>query len=144
VARTVLLVGAAACLLSGVAGIGLAIAGSESLLSLLPPLAIDADALGGAVTAVALALVAVGVVHLGVLVGLGQGQRWAMSAGALLSSVLAVVSLALAAAAVSSALRAADYALPLIGAASLAFVATAAYAFVAVRLARELGSGSAS
>lgn len=143
-ARTVLIIGAVAWLLVGAGGFLLAAAGTGLLLSLLPPLAIDADALGGALTAVALALVLTGAAHLVVMLGLDRERRWARSAGALLSSVLAVTTLGLAAAAAASAVREPTYAWQLLGVALLAAVAAIAYAFAAIRLARELGSGSAS
>ena len=142
--RTVFLVGAAIWLLAGIGGIAVGAVGTESLLSLLPPLAIDAAALGGALTAVALALLAIGVMHLVVVGGIANDRRWASSAGVLLASALAILALALAATAVASALRDARYALPLIGAAALAAVGAAVYAYAAVRLAGQLGSGSVS
>lgn len=143
-ARRVLIVGAAAWLALGLVAIALAIAGTGSLLALLPPLAIDAEALGGALLAMGLALVVIGVGHIVVLAGLRRRQRWAMSAAALLASVLAVVSLGLAATAASSAMRQADSAPPLIGAACVGVASTVGYALAAARLARELGSGSPS
>lgn len=142
--RRVLLVGAVAWLLVGIVGIGLAVFGRAWLLTQLPPLAIDADALGGAVTAMALLVAGIGGAQLGVLVGLGRGWRWVWSAGALLASVLAALLLGLAATAISSALREAAYAAPLIGAACLAVCGMLAYSLVAVRLVRELGSGPAA
>lgn len=141
--RTVLVIGAAVWLLLGIGGIGLALVGRQWLLSSLPPLAIDADALGGALTAMALVALALGLVHLCLVIGLARGWRWARSAGALLASLLAAVSLGLVATAVSSALREAAYALPLAAGAALAAVGALGYAVVAVRLARSLGSGSA-
>ena len=50
-ARTILLCGAVLWLLAGIVGIGVASLGREWLLQILPPLAIGADALGGAVSA---------------------------------------------------------------------------------------------
>jgi hypothetical protein len=143
VARRVLVLGTAVWILLGAVALLLAAVGTDNLLAWLPPLAIDADALGGALTAVGLALVATGVTHLVVLLGLRRRRRWASSAGALLASVLAIASLALAATAFSSAVRESAYALPLIGAGSLVALAAAGYGIAAVRLARELGSGSA-
>jgi hypothetical protein len=143
VTRRVLLIGAVAWLMIGILGIGLAMFGRAWLLSQLPPLAIDADALGGALTAMALLVVGIGGAHLGVLVGLGRGWRWVWSAGALLASVLAALLLGLAATAISSALRETAYAAPLLGAACLAVLGMLGYALVAVRLARELGFGPA-
>ena len=141
--RTVLVIGAAVWLLVGIGGIWLSVVGREWLISSLPPLAIDADALGGALTATALVVLAIGLAHLGVLIGLTRGWRWARSAGALLASVLAAALLGLVAAAVSSAVREVAYALPLGAGAALAAVGVLGYATVAVRLARSLGSGSA-
>ena len=141
--RTVLVIGATVWLLAGLGVIGVAMGGREWLLSFLPPLAIDSDALGGALTAMALLVLAIGLAHLAVLIGLARGSRWVQSAGALLASVLAAVLVGLVAAAVSSAVREAAYALPLVGGATLAALGALGYAVVAVRLARSLGSGSA-
>ena len=82
--------------------------------------------------------------HLFVVAGLREGRRWAASAGALLAGVLAAAFVGLAAAAISSALRSPANALPLLVGAAAATCAAIGYALVAVRLARELGSGSAS
>jgi hypothetical protein len=142
VARRVLLVGAVGWLLVAIAGIGVAVAGVEALRSLLPPLAIDADALGGAITAVAVALLAVGSAHVAVL--LGDERRWAVSAGALLSAVVSIASLALAAAALASAARESALAWPLLGAGLFAGLVAIGYGVAAVRFARQLGTRSAS
>ena len=143
-ARKVLFIGAVVWLLAGAGAFVLAAVGTEQLLSLLPPLAIDADAVGGALTALALTLVVTGTAHLFVVAGLRDGRRWAGSAGVLLASVLAVVSVALAATAISSALLEPTYAWPLLAAAVLAASAATGYVIAAVLLARELGSGSAT
>ncbi|MGI8998621.1 MAG: hypothetical protein ACR2GO_02810 [Candidatus Limnocylindria bacterium] len=140
--RRVLIAGSVAWLLVGVIGLGLALPGRTWLISQLPPLGIDADALGGALIAVVFAVIGIGVAQVGVLVGLERRWRSARSAGALLASVLAAALLGMAAAALSSAAREAMYALPLICAGALALLGTIAYAVVAVRLAREVGSGS--
>ena len=141
-ARTILLLGAAGWLLAGAAGLVLALTGTEALLSVLPPLAIDADALGGALTAIGLTITVMGAAHLVVAFGVRAGRRWAMSAGVLLTSTLAVASVGLAAAAISSALRQAAMAAPLLVGGAVGFLAAAAYGIAAVRLARRLGSGS--
>lgn len=142
-ARTVLTIGGVVWLVAGAVAFTIGAVGVQGLLSLLPPLAIDADAVGGALTALALTLVTIATAHLFVVVGLREGRRWAASAGALLASILAIVCVGLAAAAVSSAVRSPGYALPLLGAAVVAVVAATGYVVAAVRLARELGSGSA-
>jgi len=144
VARTILFVGTIAWLLAGAAGIAVAVLGTDRLMSLLPPLAIDADAVGGALLTVALVLVGVGCAHLAVLIGLRRDLRWAGSAGALLGAVLAVACLALSAAALASATRDASLASALVVAAAGAALAAIGYGLVAVGLTRELTSGSAS
>jgi len=144
VTRTVFIVGAVVWLLVGTGGIGFAALGRGWLLSRLPALTIDADALGGALTAVAAVALAIGVAHVGVLTGLARGWRWGRSIGALLASVLGAALLGTAATAISSVMRDAAYAAPLLGAASVALAGVLGYAVAAVRLARDLGSGSDS
>jgi hypothetical protein len=144
VARTILLVGTIAWLVAGGAGAALAALGTDRLMALLPPLAIDADAVGGALLTVALILVVLGCAHAAVLVGLSRGWRWAGSAGVLLGAVLCTACLALAAAALASGMREAPLASGLYVAAAAAAVAAIGYGLVAVRLTRELTSGSAS
>ncbi len=118
--------------------------GANWVRSLLPPLAIDVEALGGALTVIALALIALGAAHIGVVVGLHQERRWARSAGVLLAALIAAAFFGLAAAAISSAAREASYAAPLVGSALVAAGGTVLYALVAARLAGEIGSGSGS
>ena len=143
-ARTVLIIGAVAWLLAGAGGFTLAAIGTAQLIALLPPLAVDADAVGGALTALALTLVATGTAHLFVVAGLRDGRRWARSAGVLLTALLAIVSIGLAATAVASAVREPAYGLQLLAGAAVGAVAAVAYLLAAVGLARELGAGSAS
>lgn len=142
-ARTILLIGAAGWLVVAIAGLAVALAGRNALLAALPPLAIDADALGGALTVIAAAALGVGAAHAGVVVGLGRGHRWARSAGVLLASVLAVAFLALAATAAASALRESPLALVLGGACVATASAAVGYALTAASLVAELRSGSA-
>jgi hypothetical protein len=143
VARTVLRVGAVAWILLAICGFGVAAMGRNALLAVLPPLAIDADALGGAVAVMAVAFLAIGVAHSGIAIGLGRGLRWAQSAGVLLASVLAVAFLGLAAAAVASAVRESPAAPTLVGAAAVAVAAAIGYGLTAARLVGDLRSGSA-
>ena len=75
--------------------------------------------------------------------GLGRRRRWALSAGALLASVLAVAFVALAAAATASALRESALGLQLAAAAVLAALAALVYGLTAAQLVAELRSGSA-
>jgi hypothetical protein len=144
VARRTLLIGAVAWLVLALAGLVVAVAGRSALMQALPPLTIDADAVGGAVAVIAAASLAIGVAHAGVVAGLAADRRWAQTAGVLLASVLAVTFLALAAAAVTSALREPAAAKPILaGGAVGAALAAVAYGFTAARLVRELGSRSA-
>ena len=142
-ARTVLCVGAVAWILLAIAGFGVAFAGRNALVAALPPLAIDAEALGGALTVMAVAFLAIGVAHVGVVIGLGRDVRWARSGGVLLASVLAVTFLGLAAAAVASALRESPVAPLLGGAAAVAALTATGYGLTAARLVAHLRSGSA-
>jgi hypothetical protein len=143
VARSVLRFGAAAWILLALAGFAVALAGRDALLAALPPLAIDAEALGGAVAVMSVASLALGVTHAVIVVGLGRDRRWAQSGGLLLASVLAVAFIGLAAAAVASALRESP-ATPLLAGAGAAAAATAiGYGLTAARLVADLRSGSA-
>lgn len=142
--RRTLLAATAAWLLIALAGLIVAAFGRDRLLAALPPLAIDADALGGAVAVIATASLIIGLAHGGILAGLARDARWARSAGVLLASVLAVAFLALAATAVTSALRETAQAPALAGGAVGAGTVAAVYGLTAARLLTELGSGSAA
>ncbi len=109
-ARIILLFGAALWSMAGVAALGLAMAGIGTLSAALPPLEIDDEALGGAVTVVGMVLLGVGVVHAVIGVGLSNDWRAARSAGILLCAMLAVALLGSAAAAVASLVRTPDQA----------------------------------
>jgi len=141
-ARTILLLGSIGWLVVAVIGLGVALLARDTLLAALPPLAIDADALGGALTVIAVAALGVGAAHAGVVVGLGRGSRWARSAGVLLASVMSVAFLALAATAAASALRESPIAFVLGGACIAAALAAVGYALTAARLVSDLRSGS--
>ena len=114
-----------------------------ALIAVLPPLAIDADALGGALTVIAVASLLIGAAHAGIVAGLGRDLRRARSAGVLLASVLAVGFLGLAATAAASALREPPLAPILTGACLAATAVAIGYALTVVRLVADLGSGSA-
>jgi hypothetical protein len=137
VARRTLLTGAVAWLVLAGAGLIAAVAGRTALLAALPPLAIDADALGGVLAVMAAGAIAIGLAHAAVLAGLARDRRWARSAGVLLASVLAVTFLALAATAAASALRETAALILSVGAVSAALVALA-YGVTAARLVAEL------
>ena len=143
-ARGVLLIGAIAWLLGGVAGLAIAAVGTERLEELLPPLSIDTDALRGAVTAVGAGLAAVGIGHVVVLIGLGSGKRWGSAAAILLSAVLAATFVALGASAATSAVATPEMAPTLSAAANGAGVTALAYALVTLRLVSDRRAESAT
>ena len=118
--------------------------GRDALQRVLPPLAIDADALGGAVTVVSVGVVLIGCAHLGVLIGVRRRDRRAASAGVLLGGLLAALCVGFVAAGVSSALRTPEYAIALYAAAGASGVGAVAYIATAVALAGEIRSGAVS
>lgn len=139
-ARTILRAGAAAWLLAGAAGLGLAMLGAEWLLGVLPPLAIDADALARAVGAFSAALLTIGAAHVAVLSALRRAAYWAYSAGILLAAFLATALLTLAAAALTSAVTQPEAAPGLVASGVAAGVAAAAYGLAGARLVGEMRS----
>jgi len=143
VARGVLLAGAIAWLLGGIAGLAIAAVGTERLEGVLPPLSIDTDALRGAVTAVGAGLMVVGAAHMVALIGLGSRKRWGSAAAILLSAVLAATFVALGASAATSAVATPEMAPMLLVAAMVAGVAALGYAVVTLRLVSERRAGSA-
>lgn len=137
-ARTILRAGAAAWLLAGSAGLGLATLGVQWLLAVLPPLAIDADALARAVGAFSFGLLVVGLAHVAVLTGLRARARWSYSGAVLLAAVLAAGLISVAAAAVTAAVTQPEAAAALIacGCASVAWAG--AYGLAGARLVAEM------
>ena len=113
-----------------------------ALLDALPPVAIDADALGGLAAFMAAGSLVVAVAHAGVAVGLARDVRWARSAGVLLASALAVTFLALAATAAASAVREVASASILSVGTVAALGVAVAYGLTAARLVAELRSAS--
>ena len=87
-ARGILLVGAVVWLLAGTVCLGVAAFATPQLEAALPPLVIDTDALRGAIVALGGGLLAVGLVHVVVLIGVGARRRWGSTSAILLSSLL--------------------------------------------------------
>lgn len=141
-ARSILAGTGSAWLLAGVAGLLLATFGTEALQAALPPLAIDTDALRAAIVSFSVGLLLVGGLHVAILLGLRAHRPLAWTAGILMSAVLAATSLAVAAAAATSAVadpdRAGQYLIGAVGAA----LAVAAYAVVTAQLVGERRAGS--
>lgn len=141
-ARSLLLAASAAWIAAGAAGVGVGTVGATTLQRILPPLAIDLDALRGAVTAVSLGVLAIGAAHAAVIAGLRGGGRRARSAALLLSGVLSALLVALAAASATTAVTTPASAL-LFGAAALgALVGAIGYGVIVALLVREVRSGS--
>jgi hypothetical protein len=143
VARLILVSAAIVWVVAALLGLALAAFGAAWLESVLPPLSIDTDALRGAVTAVAAGLLAVGLAHVLVVIGLGSRRRWGSTAGILLSAVLAATFVALGAAATTSAVASPSQAPVFIGAALAAAVGAGAYAVAVMRMVDDRRSGSA-
>jgi hypothetical protein len=141
VARAILLTAGALWLLVAVAGSGVALVGVDRLLGLLPPLAIDADAVAGTVAALAIAAALVGVAHLVIAGGLRRDRSWAFSAGILLAAGAAVAFLALAAAALTSGVAGTMTTIGAVGAAIGAALAAAAYGVAAAALVGRMRTG---
>ena len=140
-ARTVFLAGGGAWFVLGAIGIVGAVVGPDWIIARLPPLAVDADAIGGALTAMALAALAVAAAHLAIAAGLAADRTWARSAGILLASTLALAFLGATAAAATSVVREVGLALPLSVAAVSAGLAAIGYGTTTVLLVREVGAG---
>jgi hypothetical protein len=137
-ARSVLLAATIVWVIAGAVGIGIGLLGSTSLQRLLPPLAIDLAALGGAVVAVGFAVLAVGLVHALVLIGLRARHPAGRSAALLLSATLSALLLALAAASATSAVTVPDRAPVFVTACAAALVGVVAYGLVTVLLVAEV------
>lgn len=142
-ARAILLAGAALWLVAGLAALAVAALATPQLERLLPPLAIDTDALRGTVVALGVALAAVGVIHIVVLAALRARRRWGSTVAILLGALLAASLVALGAAAATSAVRSPEAALPLLAGAVGAGVAACAYAVLVARLVAARRSRSA-
>lgn len=144
-ARAILLAGAIAWSLAFGIGLGVAVIGADALVAMLPPLAIDTDAVRGAATAVAGVLAVGALAHVLVLTGMrGRRRRRAWSAAILLCALLVAVFLALAAAAFTSAATNPDSAGPLVIAGLAAVLMAVAYGLATARLVSALRSGSVS
>ncbi|HSI99364.1 MAG TPA: hypothetical protein VLA59_03150 [Patescibacteria group bacterium] len=141
-ARAILGIGAVAWSVACLAAVLVAIIGVERLMDLLPPLQVDAEAVRGAVIAVAGGLSLAAVAHIAVLAGLRSRRRRAWSAGILLAGLLCATFVALAAAAFTSAVAgSAPIAVVAVAGVAAALVALG-YAAVTVRLVGELRAGA--
>jgi hypothetical protein len=100
---TLLALAGVVLLLICAAGVAVGLLFAERLFALLPPVTIDAAAVGGAAVALGVAIGLLGVVHLALAVGLRRGARAAAVPAIVLCAAMAVLSLAWAVAALVSA-----------------------------------------
>ena len=133
-ARGILLVGALLWLVAGTGCLAVAAFAASQLESLLPPLVIDTDALRGAIVALGAGLLAVGLAHVVVLIGLRARRQWGSTSAILLAAVLATTLFAIAAAAATSAAATPEYAAMFLVGVVGAVVAAIGYALVVVGL----------
>ena len=133
-ARAILLVASVVWLVAGIVGVGLAAWGTEAIEASLPPLAIDTEALRGAILAVGVSLIGLAGVHAVVLLGIRARARWALTGGVLLAALLTMLCLALGAAAITSAVAEPAQAVPLVAAGAAMGLMTGAYGALTVGL----------
>ena len=98
-ARLVLTAGGMAMLLSGVVLAALGLFAGGWLRSLLPPLAIDTRAVGGAALALGVFVAVVGAAQLAAALSVARAGRWVAAAAAVVSGLLAGLLVACAVAA---------------------------------------------
>jgi heme/copper-type cytochrome/quinol oxidase subunit 3 len=142
VTRAVLLVGAVAWAIGALGATLLAAIGVETLEGMLSPLAIDTEALRGAIVAGAVGLAVGSLTHGAILVGLRRRRPRAWTAGILLAALLSTTFIALSTAAFTSAIATPASALALAGAGAAAAVAALGYAVVTIGLVAEKRSGT--
>lgn len=140
-ARHVLLVAGGAWIVAGVAACVAAVVGVDRITGMLPPLEIDRDAVARTIVALGSALGVAGIAHVIVAIGLGRGRAWAVSAGILLSAAAAMLGVALAAAALTSAAAGTMQPLVALGAAVASLLAALAYGAAAAALVHRLRLG---
>lgn len=93
--RILLVAGGAGCLLAGFAAVAAGMAVPARLLDLLPPVAIDAQAVGGAAVALGVLLAALGAAQVGIGVALRAGRSWRLAAGIVFTALTAALAAAI-------------------------------------------------
>lgn len=145
--RAILLGASVAWLAAGVVAVLVALLGASALMGALPPLAIDLDALRGALVAIGGAMLGMAGLHVAIVIGLarpGPTRHRAATAAMLLGGVLVGLFTGLAAAAWTSAAARPELLALLLAAGAVGALAAGAYALVVVRLVvdRRAGRGS--
>lgn len=126
----------------GIGGLGLAALGTERLEAVLPPLAIDTEALRGAIVAVSAGVLGIGVGHLAILLGLRMHRPLAWTVGILGGALMSATLIALAATSGTTAVADPDRALAFTAGALAAAGVAGAYALVTAQLIAERRAGS--
>jgi hypothetical protein len=142
VGRAVLIIGAVVWGLAAAAAALIAAIGLDRLLALLPPLAIDADAVRGAIVANGIILALVAATHLVALVALDRRLRLAWTAGLLLCALGVAVTIGLMGSAFASAVAEPSMGLPLAVAGIVALAASFAYAGAVAWFVGEIRAGA--
>ena len=138
--RAILVAGAAAWMVAGMAGLTAALIGIEAVEAMLPPLAIGPEALARTVAALAVAALVVALVHVAVLAGLVRGRSWGASAGVLLCGVSVAGFVALAAAGLTAGMAGSMAAPAAVAVGIGSLLMAAAYAAAGSALVRRLRS----
>jgi hypothetical protein len=139
VARRLLLIAGLAWLLAAAIALTIAFVGTARLTQLLPPLAIDTDAVGGAVTAFGFVFGLVSAAHLGTLLVLGRRPR-VRSAAILLTALFSAIFVTGAAAAFTSAAAAPESVPLLLPAGAAAVIVAGAYGVATASFIGEIRS----
>jgi hypothetical protein len=132
--RVVLAVGGGVMVLAGAGGMALGTGGGAFVRALLPPVAVDASAVGGATVALSAVVVGFGAVQLLLARAVSRPGRWTAAAAVILSGLLAAASLAVAV--VSATQAAAGGPAALLAVAATMLVIALAYAAASMTLAR--------
>ncbi len=140
-ARTLLLAAAVVWLVAGAAGIVVGLLGATGIQRLLPPVAVDAAAIGGAALAMGAAVLVVGIAHAAVVLALRAGHRSARSLALLLSATMGTLLVGLAVAAATTAATLPDRAPSFLLAGLAALGGAVAYWLAAARLLGEVRAG---
>lgn len=129
-----LLVAGGILALAGIAGLAIGLFLAAWLYSLLPPVTIDAPAVGGATTAVGVVLLLLAVAHVAAAAGLARGLPAMLTAAVVLSAAMSLLALGWAVAAAVSAASGSGPPGTMLPAAAGLGLAAGAYAWIAIRL----------
>lgn len=133
--RLVLGLGGVVLLVTGLVGIALGATSGPFLRSLLPPVVVDAAAVGGATVALSGLLLLIGAAQLALAAWAGAQRRWTTASAVIVSGLLASAFLAGAVVSVTEAARSGS--VVMLGLGACALVVALAYAAASLALARS-------